>query len=457
MSLPSPANAATDPRVLSQAHAALNVITPGSRAFWFSDTDAMAARARVLVEALAPLSPRIAYALKANGLPCVARVMREAGLHADAGSLGELELARSAGFDAAHRTLSGNGRTPEEAAWVAEHGVACVSVDQPGELDLLQRAAAARDVRIEVALRANPGILAGGHRHIATGHSHSKFGMSVKQALEAFASGSRWPHLGVRGLHLHVGSQIDSAAPLIAAARLALELAAESARAGAPLTSINLGGGFAVDYAGQGGELDLAGYARAIAALPGASSVRWCFEPGRWLVAPAGALVTEVLWDKSRDDPDGTHRFVVLAAGMNDLLRPALYGARHRVLVLATARADDAGVIVAGPAEHSTSAAPAGWSPADIVGPVCESSDLFATSVPLPPLASGALLALLDTGAYGSTMSSNYNGRGRLAEVAQVKGELVLARAAESVRVRLDGEHERPLDSPATRQKAVPR
>jgi diaminopimelate decarboxylase len=126
-----------------------------------------------------------------------------------------------------------------------------------------------------------------------------------------------------------------------------------------------------------------------------------------------------VLWDKRRDDPDGEHRFVVLAAGMNDLLRPALYGARHRIVPLAAK----------GP-----------LAPADVVGPVCESSDCFATAVPLPPLASGELLAILDAGAYGAAMSSNYNGRGRLAEVVSIHGELRLAREAESPRARVAGE-----------------
>jgi diaminopimelate decarboxylase len=219
----------------------------------------------------------------------------------------------------------------------------------------------------------------------------------------------------VDGVHLHVGSQIDSVEPLLATARAALALVAESARRGAPLASVNLGGGFGVDYAGDGHGLDLARHAEAILQLPGARDVRWCFEPGRWLVARAGTLVAEVLWDKRRDDPDGEHRFVVLAAGMNDLLRPALYGARHRILALGASAA-------------------ASTAPADVVGPVCESSDCFATGVPLPPLERGALVALLDAGAYGAAMSSNYNGRGRLAEVVQRKGELELARARESGR-----------------------
>src|SRR5262249_19427844 len=144
-----------DPALILRAHALLNAHTPGSRAFWLYDLDAIVQRVAVLREALAPLSPRISYALKANGLPAIVRVVREAGLDVDAGSLGELELAAACGFDAAHRTLSGNGRTVEESAWAAGHGVAQVSADHPGELDLLEIAASRARRRLRVALRVN--------------------------------------------------------------------------------------------------------------------------------------------------------------------------------------------------------------------------------------------------------------------------------------------------------------
>ena len=142
-----------DRELLTVAHARLAARHPGARAFWWLDLDAVRARAETLREAFAPLHPRMAYALKANGLPALVRVVRESGLHVDAGSLGELELARACGLDAAHRTLSGNGRTPEEADWVAQHGVAMVSADHPGELDLLQAAASRHERIVRVALR----------------------------------------------------------------------------------------------------------------------------------------------------------------------------------------------------------------------------------------------------------------------------------------------------------------
>jgi len=419
-------SAPSDAAAITRAHRALNARTRGTRAFWLYDLDAIRARAEALKHHLKPLAPRLSYALKANGLPAIARALHEAGLGADAGSLGELELARACGFPAGARTLSGNGRTPEEAAWVAGHGVDAVSADSFDELSLLEEVMAGADARSRVVLRVNPGIVAGGHRGIETGHSATKFGMSTRQALEAWRARAHWPHLELDGVHVHVGSQVADATAFIAAARVSLELVATCAREGYTLSSVNLGGGFAVDYTGAGREPDLAAVAAGIRALPGAARVRWCFEPGRWLVAHAGTLVAEVLWDKHRDDDDGEHRFVVLAAGMNDLLRPALYGARHVIEPLVRREGD--------------------VTPADVVGPVCESSDRFAEALPLPPLEPGDLVAIRDVGAYGAVMSSAYNGRGRLAEVVHELGVLRLARAAERAASPVRDAVETPLE-----------
>lgn len=390
----------------------LRALEPSARAFWAYDLDALAARAVRLRAALAPLGAHAAYALKANGLPALARAAAAAGLDADAGSLGELALAEHAGFGPGRRTLSGNGRTPEEAAWAAGHGVAVVSADHVGELDLLERAAAHAGRSLRVALRVNPGIFTPGHRHVATGHFEAKFGVGPAEALEAWAGRARWPHLVVDGLHLHVGSQLLDASPLEDAARTALELARASAARGAPLALVNLGGGFGVDYESGGDGFPLEAHAARLAGAVAGSGFEWRFEPGRWLVAPIGVLVAEVLWIKHRREAAGERRFVVLAAGMNDLLRPALYGARHRIAAVRPR--------------------PGAHGPATVVGPVCESGDTFATDVVLPPLEPGDLVAILDAGAYGAAMSSAYNGRGRLAEVVVADGHARRARAGES-------------------------
>jgi len=392
---------------------ALRGIEPEARACWVYDLDAYRARARRMRTAFAPLGVRVAQALKANPLPALLECARDEGLAAEAGSLGELRLAEALGFPAEARNLNGNGRTPEEAAWVARLGVHSVNADHLDELDLLERAAAAAGTRVRVALRVNPGIEIGGHPYVATGGDEAKFGIAPAEALEAWGARARWPHLGIDGLHLHVGSQILGDDSLRRAVDFAFELAAESKSRGAPLGLLNLGGGFGVDYTGAA-EFPLERYAGWLADRAAGSGFEWVVEPGRWLTAPIGVLLAEVLAVKRRE----SRRFVVLAAGMNDLLRPALYGAHHRIVPLAPR--------------------PGAPTIATVVGPVCESADVFEREIALPPLAAGDVVAILDAGAYGAAMSSNYNGRGRLAELTAAGGTLTRARAGEGVEALLE-------------------
>jgi diaminopimelate decarboxylase len=258
---------------------------------------------------------------------------------------------------------------------------------------------------LRVALRINPAIRTPGHRYVATGGRDAKFGIAPREALEAWSARSRWAHLALDAIHVHVGSQLVETAPLEAALEIALELAAESARRGAPLALVNLGGGFGVNYGG-GAEFPIERWGARVTRRVRGTPYRWMFEPGRWLIASAGALLAEVLAVKQR----GPRRFVVLSAGMNDLIRPALYGASHRIVPLAP-RAGRR-------------------RPATVVGPLCESADVFG-NVSLPPVEVGDVIALLDAGAYGASMASNYNGRGRLAEVVASNGRLTRARASE--------------------------
>ena len=386
---------------------ALRRLEPHARACYVYDLDLLRQRAQRFRQAFEPLQPLIAYALKANALPALIAPMAELGLGADAASLGELECARSAGFDAAHRVLNGNGKTPEEIEWAAREGVFVVDADPLEELDALEAAAARHRRPLRVALRVNPGIDAPVHRYVATGGEDAKFGIAPHQALAAWSGAARWPHLALDGLHLHVGSQILETEALERALDAAMVLREQAAAAGATIRLLNLGGGFGVDYA-TGGDFPIerfAAFARDRLAGPGLELV---LEPGRWLVAPAGVLVSEVLGVKRRD----RQRFVVLAAGMNDLIRPALYGARHRIEPLRPRP---------GPEE-----------PAVVVGPVCESADVFAQDILLPPLEPGDRVAILDCGAYAASMASNYNGRGRLAEVVIAAGRMTRARAGET-------------------------
>jgi diaminopimelate decarboxylase len=261
---------------------------------------------------------------------------------------------------------------------------------------------------VRAALRINPEIGAGGHPFIQTGHQAAKFGIAPADAIALWAARARWPHLQLDGVHLHVGSQIVDAAPLEEAREAALALADECARRGVPLGIVNLGGGFGVDYAGGAAEFPLERYAARLIERSAGLGLAWVLEPGRWLAAPVGTLVAEVLAVKRR----GAQRFVVLGAGMNDLLRPALYRAEHRIEPLAPR--------------------PGAVEGAMVVGPVCESADVFAAALPLPPLEPGDLVAVRDVGAYGASMASNYNGRGRLAELVLSGGRLLRARAGET-------------------------
>jgi diaminopimelate decarboxylase len=404
---------------LDRAFDALRRVEPGAHACWCYDLDALEGRARRFQRAFAPLEPLTAYALKANALPALLELLCRSGLGAEAGSLGELEAAAACGFAPPVRVLNGNGRTLEEAAWAAREGLHSINADNVDELALLERFAAGSARPVRVALRVNPGVETPGHAYVATGHEQAKFGMAPADALAAWAARARWPHLTLDGIHVHVGSQLLDPAPLEAALVIALDLVGEAARRGTPLGLVNLGGGFGIDYAAGGAEFPLEAWAARLAERGGGRGLAWVLEPGRWLVAPVGVLLAEVLWVRQRD----RQRFVVLGAGMNDLIRPALYGSRHRIVPV-RARAGAA-------------------SPATVVGPVCESADVFGEDLVLPPLEPGDLVAILDAGAYGASMASNYNGRGRLAELVAGGGKLTRARAGETaadlgVRTRSD-------------------
>lgn len=393
---------------LDRAFAALRRLEPAAHACWCYDLDALEGRAGRFQRAFAPLEPLTAYALKANALPALLELLRRSGLGAEAGSIGELETAAACGFAPPVRVLNGNGRTAEEAAWAVREGVHSINADSVDELDLLERVAEHSGRPVRVALRVNPGIATPGHAYVATGHEQAKFGMAPADAVAAWAARVRWPHLTLDGVHVHVGSQLLDPAPLEAALAIALELVDEAARRGSPLGLVNLGGGFGIDYAAGDTEFPLESWAARLAERARGRGLAWVLEPGRWLVAPAGVLLAEVLWVKQRDH----QRFVVLGAGMNDLLRPALYGARHRIVPV-----------------RARAGAP---SPATIVGPVCESADVFREDLMLPPLEPGDLVAILDAGAYGASMASNYNGRGRLAELVAGGSRLTRARAGET-------------------------
>jgi len=361
---------------------------------WVYSSAGMRRRLGRLLDAFAGDPIRVCYAVKANSNLAVIRTLAGAGAGAEIVSGGELERALAAGVPAGRIVFAGVGKSRAELAAALEAGIAQVNVESLPELRLLDEVARAYGRRAPVALRINPDVAADSHDKISTGRRGDKFGIPYDQALDAYAVASGLAGLDPVGLHLHIGSQILRLAPFRAAYRRAVELVRALRAQGVRIERLDLGGGFGARYRDEA-ELDLAGYAALVREHTAGLGLELMIEPGRYLVAEAGVLVARVLYIK----PGAERDCVVLDAGMNNLLRPALYDAHHALLPLA---APPAGAVV---------------RPVDVVGPICESTDLFARARPLVPLAADDLVAFATAGAYGAVMASDYNSRPRAAEV----------------------------------------
>jgi diaminopimelate decarboxylase len=354
----------------------------------------MRERLRHFVAAFAGQRLMVCYALKANSNLAVVRTLAAAGAGADIVSGGELQRALAAGVPPQRIVFSGVGKSRDEMVHALDAGIAQFNVESVPELILLGEVAAARRLRAPVALRVNPDVGADTHDKISTGRRHDKFGIAYDQAPEVYEMARRLAGIELVGLHLHIGSQIMSLAPFEAAYRRGIELVRALGAAGIALHRLDLGGGFGVAYRAEP-PLDLGAYAALIRRLTAGLEAELVFEPGRYLVADAGVLLSRVLYVK-----DGGERpCVILDAGMNNLLRPALYDAYHAILPVAQAPVGVPGVVV------------------DVVGPICESTDVFARARDLPPLHAGDLVVFTGAGAYGAVMASDYNSRPRAAEV----------------------------------------
>jgi diaminopimelate decarboxylase len=354
----------------------------------------MRERLRRFLAAFADRRVLVCYALKANSNLAVVRTLADAGAGADIVSGGELQRALAAGVPPQRIVFSGVGKSRDEMVLALDAGIAQFNVESVPELIALGEVAAARRLRAPVALRVNPDVGAETHDKISTGRRHDKFGVAYDQALEAYEMARRLAGIELVGLHLHIGSQILSLAPFEAAYRRAIELVQTLRAAGVTLRRLDLGGGFGVSYRAEP-PLDLAAYAALVRTLTADLDVELIFEPGRYLVAEAGVLVSRVLYVKE----GGERPCVVLDAGMNNLLRPALYDAYHPIVPVAEPPAA------------------ASYAAVDVVGPVCESTDVFARARDLPPLRAGESVAFMGAGAYGAVMASDYNSRPRAAEV----------------------------------------
>jgi len=357
--------------------------------------------------AFAGVEHRLCYAVKANGNGAILRLLAGLGAGADVVSGGELIAARRAGFAPERIVFAGVGKTDAEISLGLEQGIGEFNAESEEEIARIAAAAVARGGVARVSLRVNPDIDPRSHPYISTGLREAKFGVPIGLAGEILRRARPRAGVDIVGLQCHIGSQITDTGPLAAAARALARLSRQLLEEGFPLRTIDLGGGLGVSYDGAGVPDPAALAASVLPELEGLP-LTLVLEPGRSLVAAAGALLTRVLYVKE----GGDRRFVIVDAGMNDLLRPALYEAFHRIEpVRARGRAPEL---------------------VDVVGPVCETSDFLARRRALERPEPGELLAVRDAGAYGFAMASNYNMRPRPAEALVESGRIRLIRRRET-------------------------
>ena len=367
---------------------------------------------KLFQQAFAHRDHLVCYAMKANSSQAILKLLARHGAGFDIVSGGELERVRAAAPEAISRVVfSGTGKTVAEIDLALSAGILQFNVESAAELELLSKRAQKLWKKARFALRVNPDVFAETHPYISTGLREHKFGVDIRQALAIYKSfkGNRW--LEAHSVSVHIGSQIRAAEPFGAAIGRIVKLARQLKREGIELQAIDAGGGLGINY--NAGKFDAAAMVRAYAAaIEDALSGYECklvFEPGRFLVAQAGALVARVLYVKR----NGKKTFVITDAAMNDLIRPALYQAHHEIVPVRP-RAGKPRIV-------------------DVVGPICESGDFFAHDRKLPPLEPGDLIAILDAGAYGMAQSSNYNSRLRPAEVLVEGARARLIRRRETI------------------------
>jgi diaminopimelate decarboxylase len=354
----------------------------------------MVRHAGVMAAALAPLpDPLIAYAVKANPNAAVLATLARAGLGADIVSGGEYHRARAAGMASDRIVFSGVGKTEQEMAEALKGGLYQFNVESLEEAETLSGVATALGLTAPVGFRVNPGVEAGTHAKITTGAAANKFGIPIETALDAYRAASRLPGLGVQGVAVHIGSQLTDLAPLEAAFTRVGALIETLRGAGHPIAVADLGGGLGIPYnPAMPAPPSPEDYGAMVRRVAGGWDVRLVFEPGRLIVGNAGVLLTRVIRVKGGVD----HPFVIVDAAMNDLMRPALYDAWHAIEAVAPR---------------------GGRMIANVVGPVCETGDTFATAREMDRVGAGDLLLFRTAGAYAAAMSSTYNSRALTAEV----------------------------------------
>jgi diaminopimelate decarboxylase len=373
--------------------------------------DYIQARYKAFDAAFRKVPHTICYSVKANSNLAILRMLARMKSGFDVVSGGELERVLRADKKGARRVVfSGVGKTRDEIDLALKSEILIFNVESESELSVLADRAAALKKKARMALRVNPDVFAETHPYISTGLREHKFGVPIQSAWDLYAEAARSTWLDIAGVSVHIGSQIMNVEPFMDAMRRVSELVTQLRNAGFDIRYVDAGGGLGIPYSSEA-DFDFSTRASqyANALLNGLREVKvhLLLEPGRAIVGPAGALLTRVLYLKR----NGSKRFVVTDAAMNDLLRPSLYKAHHEIVPVLRRQDVSTGIF-------------------DVVGPVCETGDFFARDRELPEVAEGDLLAILDTGAYGMALSSNYNSRPRPAEV------LVSGRSAKLVRKR---------------------
>lgn len=362
---------------------------------------------RVFKEAVGEKS-HVFYAVKANGNLGVLMTLAKLGAGADTVSEGEIRKALAAGIPAEKIVFSGVGKSAAELAFAVEAGIYQVNVESEGELETLSKIAAQRGKRQAIVLRVNPEIGAGGHAKITTGGAANKFGVSWSEAERLYIRAANMPGVAIKGLAVHIGSQIFDFEALEAAFRRMRGILEKLAAQGLPASRLDLGGGvgvpYEIGYPFDYGTDSLQRYGQMVRNVTAGLDVELGFEPGRVIAGNAGLLLTKVLYLNDRAD----RTFLVVDAAMNDLVRPAMYEAHHEIWPVRQST---------GPTRNY-----------DVVGPICESSDTFAVERSLPELKAGDLIAIMTAGAYGASMSSTYNQRLLVPEVLVKDGDFAVTR-----------------------------
>ncbi len=366
--------------------------------FYCYSTATLERHFRVFADAFSDVPAIVCFAVKANGNLAVLRTLAEQGAGADVVSEGELRRALAAGIPGERIVFSGVGKTREEMAFALAAGVLQFNVESEPELVVLDEVARAMGRRAPVTVRVNPDVDAKTHVKISTGRKENKFGIAIERAPAVYALAAQCEGIEVVGVDVHIGSQLTDLAPFGEAFRRVVDLVGMLRAEGHRIGRLDLGGGLGIPYNDETPPTP-EDYAAVVKAHTRDLDCTLVLEPGRLIAGNAGVLVTSVIYVKDAE----ARRFVIVDAAMNDLMRPALYGAHHDIVPL---RETADGAV----------------EPVDVVGPVCESTDIFATQRLLPPLAAGDMLAFRSAGAYGAVMASTYNSRLLVPEVL-VRGD----------------------------------